>query len=181
MEQHTDAMVAPPAGFSLKWFFNTSAALLSHPRLFFLKLADSDIQWRRPAAFFIFTALLFSGASLLATHPVSAVSATAIFFINAVGMALFAFLVGYIIVKAGLGRPDALPRLFGVYAFSCGITLLLAWVPFSAWFTEPWKWWLIFTGLTRACGFRAWEALLVVAISIAVIVLFFSSLIAAVA
>jgi len=102
----------------------------------------------------------------------------AVLFVNAMGMALFPALIGYIVMGMTLGRKASFARLFSVYAFSFGITLLFSWVPFFLWLTEPWKWWLVFTGLTRGCDFKPWAALMVVLLSVGVILLFFYSLMA---
>ena len=53
--------------------------------------------------------------------------------------------------------------------------LLVSWLPFFVWLTEPWKWWLIGRGMTQALGFRWTQALLIIVISFSIIALFFWS------
>jgi hypothetical protein len=61
--------------------------------------------------------------------------------------------------------------VFSIYAFSSGVTLFLSWLPFLLWITEPWKWWLICTGLKHACHLSWKKSIVIVAVS--TIVLFF--------
>jgi hypothetical protein len=75
-----------------------------------------------------------------------------------------------------MGRTVTFARFLGVYALSSGVTLLASWVPFFALLTEPWKWWLIGTGMTRRFGLRWQQALLIISLSIGILLLFFGSL-----
>ncbi len=61
--------------------------------------------------------------------------------------------------------------VFSIYAFSSGVTLFLSWLPFLVWVTEPWKWWLISTGLKNTCSLSWKRSIVIVALS--TIVLFF--------
>jgi hypothetical protein len=72
-----------------------------------------------------------------------------------------------------LGRSVTFKRLFSIYAFSSGLTLLAAWIPFFIWFTEPWKWWLIGTGMARSCGFRSRQIIMIIGLSIGLMILLF--------
>jgi hypothetical protein len=68
--------------------------------------------------------------------------------------------------------------LFSIYALCSGVTLLVAWIPYFVIFTEPWKWYLIGTGLTKSCGMKLKEALLILAISFGIWYLFFRTILA---
>ena len=67
---------------------------------------------------------------------------------NALGMVFIAAAIGYGLIAVVTGRLVPFKKLLPIYALSSGVTLLVAWLPYSLWFTEPWKWWLIGAGLT---------------------------------
>ena len=80
-------------------------------------------------------------------------------------------LLGYIlifVIKGG--RNIAFSHVFGIYAISSGTTLLAAWIPYFIIFTEPWKWWLIGTGMTKSCRLSCIQAVVVIGVSIGMIV-----------
>lgn len=167
-------MTARPA-FSLRFYLATLAGLLANPRTVFSELSPEE-GWRRPTGFLGVSALLFAGASLMsqpASHPVRM---GLIFFANGVGMTVIAAGVGWLIIVLMLGRPVAFRRIFHIYALAAGITLLASWIPSFLLITEPWKWWLVGTGMTRALGLSRKTALIAVGLSVAIIVLFFWSL-----
>jgi len=85
--------------------------------------------------------------------------------------------LGYLVMTLSIGRKVPFARLFSIYALCSGVTLLVAWVPFFVVFTEPWKWYLIGTGLTKACGVRLRETVLIITLSLAIWILFYWSLI----
>ena len=160
------------------YYMTISGQLIRQPKRFFEQFRDSDASPRQAGTFLILSGLLFVAATILVLRPARPVPVASILFANAVGMALFSGLAGYIVMGMTLGRRVSLARLLTVYAFAFGVTLLFAWIPYSVWLIEPWKWWLVFTGLTLGCGFRTWEALLVMVLSVAVIIGFFYSLMA---
>lgn len=159
-------------------YLNASGKLLKSPGAFFEDFGDNGAGTAHAVKFLIVAGLMSTAASLLVNRPAAPVAFCLILLSNAMGMALFSALIGYIVMGMALGRKVPFPRLFSVYAFAFGITLLFSWIPFFLWFTEPWKWWLVFTGLTRSCGFRRRDALLVVGLSVIIILLFFVSLMA---
>jgi hypothetical protein len=110
---------------------------------------------------------------VVSSMPSNPIYLGGIFFINAVGMVLIASGLGYMAMVMFLGRAVSFKRLFSIYAFSSGITLLAAWIPFFIWFTEPWKWWLIGTGMARSCGFRSWQIIMIIGLSIGIMILLF--------
>jgi hypothetical protein len=110
---------------------------------------------------------------VVSNMPSNPIYLGSIFFINAVGMVLIASCLGYMVMVMFLGRAVTFKRLFSIYAFSSGLTLLAAWIPFFIWITEPWKWWLIGTGMARACGFRSWQIIMIIGLSLAIMILLF--------
>ena len=161
-------------GFFLGFYVHTLTTLLGQPRKFFSEL-PRDFGWQRPMAFLVVSGLFFAGACLVSTLPPHPVLYGTIFLVNAVGMAIISATIGYGIMVMFMGRRERFSRFFSVYALAAGVTLLAAWVPFFIWLTEPWKWWLIGTGMTRSFGFTWLQAMMIIGLSAIVITLFFWS------
>ena len=158
--------------FSFRFYFHVLSKMLGEPRSFFSEL-PVDIGFIKPLGFLIVSSIFFTGASVVSSMPSNPISLGSIFFINAVGMVLIASCLGYMVMVMFLGRAVTFKKFFSIYAFSSGITLLAAWIPFFIWITEPWKWWLIGTGMARACGFRSWQIIMIIGLSLAIMVLLF--------
>ena len=60
--------------------------------------------------------------------------------------------VGFMLMTMTFRRRTGFERLFGVYAFAAGVTLLVSWIPLFLWLCEPWKWLLTGIGLVKGCG-----------------------------
>jgi hypothetical protein len=164
----------PGETFGIGLYFRLLNGLLGTPRRFFADL-PADFGWQRPMGFLLVSSVFFTGASLLSALPERPLLLGIIYFMNAVVMTVIAAAAGYGVMVMFFGRRTTFGRLFGVVALSSGVTLLAAWIPFFLWLTEPWRWWLIGTGMTRALGLSGWQALLIVVVSVAVIFLFFWS------
>ena len=158
--------------FTLRFYFQTLTRLLGEPRLFFGTCLP-QAGWKQPLGFLIVSSLFFASASIMgSTHPKLAIMA-GIFFINAVGMPLVAAGLGYMVMTLMMGRRVGFARFFSIYALSSGVTLLVSWVPFFIPFTEPWKWWLIATGMVGGFGFKWAQVLLIIGLSVGIWLLLF--------
>ena len=111
----------------------------------------------------------------MSNRPPNPVMMGGIFFINAVGMTVVAAGVGYLVMTVIMGTKVTFGRFFSIYALASGVTLLASWIPFFIWLTEPWKWWLIGTGLVKKCGFKLPQVLIIIGLSVGVMFLFFCS------
>ncbi|EMS80705.1 YIP1 family protein [Desulfotignum phosphitoxidans] len=145
--------------------------LLIEPGLFFKELVEKT-RPRRAVEFMVICCLFYALASLLTgaySQPVWIMAP--IFFINAAGMILISSTLGYMAMVMIAGKKVSFAVVFSIYAFSSGVTLFLSWLPFLVWITEPWKWWLICTGLKNTCNLSWKKSIVIVALS--TIVLFF--------
>ncbi len=158
--------------FSFRFYFHVLSKMLGEPRHFFSEL-PVDLGFKKPLGFLIVSSIFFTGASVVSSMPSNPIYLGGIFFINAVGMALIASGLGFMVMVMFMGRSVTFKRLFGIYAFSSGLTLLAAWIPFFIWFTEPWKWWLIGTGMARSCGFKGRQIIMIIGLSIGIMTLLF--------
>lgn len=93
-----------------------------------------------------------------------------VFFVNALGMMFISSGLGYLIAKIVVRPSVKMAPILNIYALSFAVTLLFSWIPYSIWLTEPWKWWLIGTGLINGIGIEFWRALLIIILSISVMI-----------
>jgi hypothetical protein len=160
--------------FSIQYYYATLTRLWFSPGRFFSENPESR-TFGKPFAFLLLSSLFFAAASLLYIHEQVVFKVTILLF-NALAMPFVAAAFGYLVMTMTMGKRTGYLRLFTVYAFASGATLLLAWIPFSLWFTETWKWVLIGIGLVRACRFRPLQAVAVIGFSVIILILFFWSL-----
>ena len=142
--------------------------LLIEPGQFFKELPEKATV-RKTVGFMAICCVFFTIASLLTgayTKPgwIMAI----IFFANAAGMIVISSVLGYIVMAMILGKRTSFLVIFSLYVFSSGVTLFLSWLPFLLWITEPWKWWLIYTGFKTACQFTWKQALLILVVSMTI-------------
>lgn len=137
------------------------AQLLIEPGPFF-KGVRYQTGIRKVCGFLMICCIFFTISSLLTgVYPGPVRQMAAVFFAGTAGMVLLSSLLGYIAMIMIAGKKAGYAAVFSVYAYSHGITLFISWLPFFLWFSEPWKWWLIFTGLKITCGLKGRQAFLV--------------------
>ena len=161
--------------FSLKYYVQTVFGIMGHPRRFFSELPPS-CGMSQALGFLVLSAVFFSTASQMHTNLENFLVVGGIHMVNAVGMVFIMAGLGYVVMMLSIGKKVRFTRLFSIYALSAGVTLLVSWVPYVVVFTEPWKWLLIGTGITKGCGLTLKEALLIMTVSLAIWILFFWSL-----
>nr|WP_319396078.1 YIP1 family protein [uncultured Desulfobacter sp.] len=158
-----------PGTLSAFRFYNQGVIrLLIEPVLFFTELPAVHTTGRALG----FTALcagFYAGAGLLTgPGPQSPVVMALIYFINAAGMVLISAVTGVCTMVMINGKRQGFSLVFGLYAYASGITMLISWLPFMLWFTEPWKYWLVYTGFRQSCGLSKFRAITVLLISVPV-------------
>ncbi len=163
------------AKFNPGFYFRILIRIIRKPGIFFSNL-PADIGLKQPGGFLLTSSLIYMIACLASNMPQNPVLMGSILFINAVGMTFIAAGLGYMLMMMFMKKQVPFFFFFSVYAFSLGVILLFSWLPFFVWLTEPWKWWLIGTGMTKALGFKWTQAALIIIISYAIIALFFWSL-----
>ena len=168
MKQATDQ-------FSFGFYFKALAKVLGEPGTFFREL-PVDSGFNQSFGFLLMSSVFFAGASLLTRQFTQPLLTGCIFFINAIGMTMVAAGLGYMLMSMFFGKKVKFSRLFAVYAYASGVTLLASWIPLFVWLTEPWKWVLIGMGLTKSCGLRWNQTIVLIGGAIGIMVLFFRSL-----
>ena len=160
--------------FTVGFYFKTLTGILGSPGQFFGAFPEK-LGFRQPFGFLLVSGLFFVGASLTYIHERQVVMA-GILLVNAVAMPFIAAGTGFIIINMTTGKRMAFERLFAVYAYAAGVTMLASWIPLFVWITEPWKWLLIAIGMVKGCGLRWIQAILISGISIFLLALLFWSL-----
>jgi len=116
------------------------------------------------------SSIFYAIASLLMHTCPQPLAAVVIFFINAWGMPLLAAAAGFILSRFFLHTNVGFPKFLGIYAWAASAVLLAAWIPYLVLFTEVWRWWLIGVGLIGVCGMKRWQAVMVVAVTLALMI-----------
>jgi len=151
---------------ALKFYSQGVIRLLIEPILFFADLPAVHTTGRTLG----FTALcagFYAGAGLLTgPGPQSPVVMALIYFINAAGMVLISAITGFCTMVMISGKKQGFSLVFGLYAYASGVTMLISWLPFMLWFTEPWKYWLVYTGFRQSCGLSKARSITVLLISV---------------
>lgn len=155
-------------------YFQILNRMLVSPGQFFAEELDS-VDLSRAFGFLFLSSLFFTlaGLSLLRQNLLSL---SILNFLNAVIMPFMSAAVGYVFIKWLSGQEIFFKRLVAVYALSSGLMMLISWIPLFVWITEPWKWFLIWSGLVKGCGLGRGRALSVIALSFFVLTGFFWSM-----
>jgi hypothetical protein len=162
--------------FTMHFYVQAVFGILGRPRKFFNEL-PLTIGIKESLIFLVMSALFFCAASLMNIRQHTFYLMGGIYLFNAVGMVFIMAGLGYLVMTLSIGKKVPFARLFSIYAICSGVTLLVSWVPYFILFTEPWKWYLIGTGLTKGCGLKIKEAAVMIALSLTIWILFYWSLI----
>lgn len=152
------------------FYIDTLTALLIRPSRFFattfqeVTAVQSLIVLTVSSIFFAATGALFGPQS-------ASLTAGLILFVNAIGMAILGSTACYFAIATTARRRYAFRQLFSIFSLSSGVVLLIAWVPSSFFLTEPWKWWLIGTGMINGLGMSKARAAITVLFTFAAMVI----------
>ncbi len=160
--------------FSIVYYLRTLFSLLGAPGGFFSRLPPSP-GYGRPAGFLVVSGLFSACAGMLCVRGGS-LFFFAVFLTNALFMPVLSAGVGFLVASLFAGRRIPFERVFAVFAFSSGTTLIASWIPFSLWLTEPWKWILIALGMAKGEEGLGWgRTIIILGATILLIILFFRS------
>jgi hypothetical protein len=157
-----------------QYYFYVLAKMMKEPRRVFSEILMEKGVKRSVGVLFI-SSMIYSVTSILIGRSETPFLHVAVLLVNAMGMVFIATVVGYGLIAVFTGRLLPFAKLLPIYALSSGVTLLVAWLPYSLWFTEPWKWWLIGAGLTDSFALKGRQAVVIIIGSIAIITLLFSA------
>ncbi len=162
---------------SIGGYFKTVTSILGEPRRYFCEGRD-DTSINTTLGFLIVSAVVYTIGFSTVNLSSGLLKNVMISFINAVGMVIISSIFSYLTMAMIFGRHISFRRLFGIFARASGTTMLVSWIPSFIFLTEPWKWWLIWVGLTSGASLRWYQATVIVLMSIFWVIIFFYSLLA---
>ena len=154
------------------YLFSAQLKLLRSPDSAFEELLEKP-DMIRIGALFVMSTIIYCCASLIVNSIGQPVNQVAVLAVNTMGMVLVEIVLGYIFVAILTGTFISLKTLSVIYAVSWSAMLLIAWIPFTLWITEPWKWVLIGIGLRKQYKLKGRMAVFIVLGSIVTIVFIF--------
>jgi len=157
--------------FTIGRYFQIMTRMLGEPGQFFSDISDA-MSFTQALGCLVISGLFFTGASLTQIHETNILMA-GILFLNAVAMPMIAACVTFVVINISFVKSVTFVRLLSVYSYAASVTLLLSWIPIFIWLTEPWKWVLIYKGLTRGCGLKRIKTLFIIVITVSALALLF--------
>ena len=141
--------------------------LLIEPKRFFIELSNNTTVVKS-LGFCMVCSIFYVAASLLTCGYLNTVKMGFIFFLNSAGMIFLSVYLSNMVDRIFIKTKCDFELFFSVYVFSSSIVLLVSWVSFSLWITEPWKWWLVYTGLKNTCSFSRRSAFFILLVMIVI-------------
>lgn len=130
------------------FYVDTLFALLTRPGTFFATRFEQITTFQALTVLSV-SGLFFAVTGALARPEGAAFGMGLILFINAIGMTAVGSAACYLALATTARRRYPFGQLFTIFSLSSGAVLLIAWVPAAFFLTEPWKWWLIGTGMVK--------------------------------
>jgi len=160
--------------FTIGRYFQIMTKMVGEPGQFFSDISNA-MSFTQALGCLVISCLFFTGASLTQIHETNILIA-GILFLNAVAMPVIAACVTFVVINISFFKSVTFVRLLSVYSYAASVTLLLSWIPLFIWLTEPWKWVLVYKGLTRGCGLKRVKTIFVIVITVSALALLFRSL-----
>lgn len=157
--------------FTMGFYFHALTRLLGAPGQFFQEL-PGEMAFQKSIGFLILSAF-FSTVARLTLIRDGYLILSAIFFINAVVMPMIASTIAFLVGNAAQANRVRLRQCISVFAFASGTTMFISWMPLFVWLAEPWKWILVYKGMTRGCGLGNMRVVLIILVTVTVICLSF--------
>ncbi len=156
-------------------YFTTVSSIIGSPLNFFQTLPREN-SLKRPLIFLLISSIFYSVVSISYLYDNSSIIGI-IFLANALFMpflaAVFSFSVAAILP---LVEKPSFSSIFSVYAYASGVVMLLSWVPSLSWIFELIRGVLVTIGLVKHCCLHIISAITVVVLTIALLLLFFWTL-----
>ena len=134
-----------------KRYVDTLIALLTRPGVFYAT-RFKQVTTFQSLVILTISGIFFAVAGTLCRFDSAPLSVGLILFINAIGMAVIGSAACYLALIATASRRYSFGLLFSIFSLSSSAVFLIAWVPSAFFLTEPWKWWLIGTGMVNGLG-----------------------------
>ena len=149
--------------------FRNVRKLLFHPGTFYEGLSTE--KGFLAALSFLLSSSIFFGVLHSVFLPQKRLLFGAIFSLNAITMPPIMALILFLVALVGCKNVFTYRVLFGITAYS-NITLLIAWIPGFSWLTGLWRFYLIGLGMVKLGNISPFKAVIIVAITAAVLLSF---------
>ena len=159
----------------LKFYVDTLIALLTRPSRFYAT-RFRDVTPFQALSILTASSIFFAVTGAMLRPDSASLTTGLILFINAIGMVIMGSTACYLALATTAHQPIAFKALFSIFSLSSGAVLLIAWVPSAFFLTEPWKWWLIGTGMVNGLGMSKARAVGTVLFTFAVMVILICAL-----
>jgi len=139
-------------------------ALTISPRRWFAE-DFPGITPREAGAMLFLASLFYAAAGALPMSNTGTLVRGAILMVNALGMTVLHSAMAWLVCAlAGVPRMR-FASIWMVFAIGTSPTLLIAWIPFTFFFTEPWRWLLVALGMIYGMGMGKLRTVLVLLIA----------------
>ena len=138
------------APFVRQGFVGALSGLIVSPRHWFCE-AFPLMPPKEACGLLVVSSLIYAAAGAMPAATTGGMVSGAILMVNALGMPVMCAAIAWL-VGAASGQRICFARILKVFAVGSSPVLLVAWVPFSFFFTEPWKWSLIGLGMIYGLG-----------------------------
>ena len=156
--------------FSFAVYVKVISEIARQPKVFFQD-NPAGKSWKTPLFVLMISGLIFSIASVVASMAKAPLLMGMVYFANAVGMVFITSGIGYLLLRLFMKTKVSYHRIFAIYAYASGAVLLMSWLPYMIWITEPWRWWMIGCGLVKNIGFSVKGAITIIVLSVFIILL----------
>jgi hypothetical protein len=145
-------------------FMGALSGLTMSPRRWFDE-AFPGITPREAGAMLLLASLFYAAAGALPVSSTGTLVRGAILMANALGMTVLHSAMAWIVCAVVGGPRLRFASIWMVFAIGTSPTLLIAWIPFTFFFTEPWRWLLVALGMIYGLGLGKLRTVLVLLIA----------------
>ncbi len=151
-------------------FMGALPGLILSPRRWFSEIFPLTTQGEALGLLFL-SSFFYAAAGAMPASGGGNILPGAILMVNALGMTVLCAAIAWFVIAIGSRQHIRFSLVLRVFAYGASPVLLIAWVPFSFFFTEPWKWVLVGMGLVYGLGMgkRSTVATLLITASLTVV------------
>jgi hypothetical protein len=145
-------------------FMGALSGLTLSPRRWFIE-SFPGITPREASVMLLLASLFNAAVGALPMSGTGTLMRAGILLVNALGMTTMHAIVAWLVCTV-VGKPRLrFASIWMVFAIGTSPTLLIAWIPFTFFFTEPWRWVLVALGMIYGLGMEKLRTVLILLIS----------------
>ena len=140
------------------------SGLAMSPRRWFAE-SFPGVTPREAGGMLLLASLFYAAVGALPMSGTGTLVRAGILLANALGMTVLHTAMAWLVCAAVGGRRIRFASIWMVFAIGTSPTLLIAWIPFTFFFTEPWRWVLVALGMIYGLGMGKVRTILVLLIA----------------